>query len=376
MTEHKYILTDLDLWSTKYVNWNGERIKTANIIDFLDQFLAKNITYGRDWIRLNSRVLKWLYGSQYTHIISYLENKNILYLWKNYSVGIKAKCYRLTKEAKEMKIVNVAVEIPDRLSIKRLKMRNQTIDIDDVIKEKLIKDLFRVEIDKNAAIDWCDTNLEKNSMPYLSNIMSITKISSGQIYYSFDKYGRFHTNFTNLKKEIRNQFLSINKNKTAEIDIANSQPFFMWLLMKDSGYGDLDNFKYDVLNGIIYNKVAEMMNCTRKEAKVKVYAVMFGRNIGSEWDLCFKKLYPNVYNWILNFKTECKSYKSLAQKLQKTESDFIFGYVIPKIIEWKNVSIITIHDSIVFEDIYKDKIEEIFENCKKQIIKDKFSVLV
>ena len=47
---------------------------------------------------------------------------------------------------------------------------------------------------------------------------------------NFDDFGRFHTNYTILKKEIRNNYLTISNEMLIEIDVKNSQPLFFAVL--------------------------------------------------------------------------------------------------------------------------------------------------
>jgi hypothetical protein len=55
-------------------------------------------------------------------------------------------------------------------------------------------------------------------------------------YYSVDdNVGRFHSNLTNIKKELRN-YITYDDQKLVNIDIKNSQPFFSTLLFNTAFY--------------------------------------------------------------------------------------------------------------------------------------------
>jgi hypothetical protein len=58
----------------------------------------------------------------------------------------------------------------------------------------------------------------------------------------------------------------------------------------------------------------------------------------------------------------------MAHILQKMESDFIFGKVCTEIYEKiPDISLITIHDSIVFPTKYEKDIKKIFDRNKKDL---------
>jgi len=364
--EQKFILPDLDLYTKKWVYWNGQRIKTVFIIHLMDQFLSKWAGYRRDWIRLNSRILKSQYGSLYVHILDWLIQHGQLELWKNYSVGIKSKTYRLTASAKAQPILAASIEVPTKL----VQIYQDDLDTnEDWIKLELIESLKRVQIDRDHALAWCDRHLEKGTIQHLSNTMSINRIHSGTIYSHWDRWGRLHTNFTSLKKELRQGFLSVNGNKLVELDIQNSQPFFLWLLMRESGSNGDKGYTDAVFTGKIYEQLATDFDITRKEAKVLIYRVLFGRNRGTKCDQWFQKAWPETYKWIIEFKKECKSYKALAQQLQFRESQFIFHNLIPEIYSWHKLTIVTVHDSIMFEEKWLIDIKKIFDRSVEQLVK-------
>lgn len=59
--------------------------------------------------------------------------------------------------------------------------------------------------------------------------ISVDMIRRGDWFFSVDKYGRIHTNITNLKREMR-PFLTANGQSLVNLDIASSQPLFIWIL--------------------------------------------------------------------------------------------------------------------------------------------------
>jgi len=371
MQNLKYISPILDdIYTKKYIRHKGVRLKTINIINIIDMFLNRYIYFNKDNIKLNSRILKWLYGSSYVQYIDFLVLNEFIFLYKNYSAGNKSKCYKLTDKTKKIGYLSITVDIPQKLHEKTLTLNLNNYEISPSVKEKIIKDIFKIKIDIDKAREWIDMNLDKTDKAHSVNTNCINRINTQDLYYSFDNFGRFHTNFTVLKKDIRNKFLRFGDEKIKEIDITNSQPFFLYLLMRDTGFATFNGFDADVMNGIIYDKIKDLTGKKRKEVKTNIYAVLFGRNMTKNyWNMLFNELYPDVYEWIVNYKKEHKNYKVIAQQLQRIESNFIFNKVIPKIMDHdKDIPMITIHDSIVVPESNYNDVKGIFVTCLSDLI--------
>lgn len=366
----KYTLSYFnELYTRKTINHNNTRLKTIYLIQLIDMFLIRYVIFNKDKITINATILKTIYGNNYKAHLQYLLDNNFIYLYKNYSTSRHGKIYKLTNEAKQSNIITTSVNVPKRLQQKLEKFATQT-NLDNHIKQKIIDDLYKIDIDYDTAKYWIDNNITETK-PYLVNSTNILKIKNKDIHYSFDSYGRFHTNFTNLKKHIRENYLTINKNKLKEIDITNSQPLFLYVLMKNEGFTKFNGFDHDVLTGIIYNEIQKEYKIdSRKEVKVNIYSVLFGRNLTKKkWDSIFNNKYPDVYKWIVQYKHKHKNYKIIAQTLQTIESDFIFKKFIPEIYAYnKNIPLITIHDSIMLPEIYYDNVYKIFQNSLHHIV--------
>lgn len=359
-----------DIYTKKYVTHKGTRLKTSNIITLIDMFLNRYIYFNKDNIKLNSRVLKFLYGSTYSKYIEYLIDNQFIFLYKNYSSGLKSKCYKLTDKSKGKGYLSVNVNIPIKLQNKIRLVNDSNYNTNEFIKNKLINDLYQINIDLEQTKIWIDKNLDKNDKAYFINSTCCARIANKDIYYSFDNYGRFHTNFTVLKKDIRSNFLKFGKEKIKEIDITNSQPFFLYLLMRNSNFTNFNGFDLDVLSGVIYDKIKNITGINRKEVKTNVYSVLFGRNMSKDyWNDLFNKLYPDVYKWIVDYKKINKSYKIIAHELQRIESDFMFNNLIPRIVAHnKDIRVITIHDSVMVQEKYYNDVKIIFNECLKSLI--------
>jgi len=126
------------------------------------------------------------------------------------------------------------------------------------------------------------------------------------------------------------------------------------------------------VSGLLYEDIVEKSKISnRKEAKLLMYKILFGDNANGNKKLnkIFKKMYPSVHEYILEFKEEKQNYKELAYKLQKMESNFLFNTVIKEIYEtYPEIVLFTVHDSIMFPKSYQEKVEEIFYKHFKKLI--------
>jgi hypothetical protein len=90
--------------------------------------------------------------------------------------------------------------------------------------------LHRVQIDHQGATN----TLETGDDDYVPKLLSVQMIRDQAFWFRHDKYGRCHTNLTSLSRQFR-PYLSVQGRALVTIDIRNSQPFFLNLV--------LDNYK-------------------------------------------------------------------------------------------------------------------------------------
>jgi len=363
--------------------YKGINLKSSYLIDIIHTLLIKYYFNIDNKFNLSSSLLKKRYGEHYNYYIEYLCENGFMSLISKYYVGKKTNTYKLdTKYVYDI----IRWKNYDKFLLKKnidryetsiTEIRQSSIQPD--IRKKLVESLDKIEIDYEGAINYIE-NLKNrkliDDLKYQKNLMSIENIHKKYIYFNFDDYGRFHTNFTILKKEIRNEFLTINDEIISEVDIKNSQPlFFAVILKKEQSHINGDTKKYFdlVKNGLLYDDIIANFGLERNEAKELVYKVLFGDNLKSNkrHNKIFKKLYPSVYEYILEFKESRKNYRELSHELQKMESDFMFNQVIKEIYDtYPDIILFTVHDSIVFPKSCQEKIEVIFNKHFQNLIKN------
>lgn len=368
----------------KKIVYKDINLKTSYLISIIHELLIKYYFSNTVDIKFNlsSLILKKRYGANYNFYINYLCDNGFISLVSKYYVGKKTNSYKINLKS----VYNVyRWKNTDRLLIKKtinkfetsITEKDQTtIPVD--IRIKLIQSLDKIDIDYENSINLINTRYENNEIDehkYNINLMSIENIASKNIYFNFDDYGRFHTNYTILKKEIRNQYLSIKNEMLSEIDISNSQPlFFAVLLKKEISHinGDTKRYFDLVKNGLLYEDIIENSTLKDKnEAKELIYKVLFGDNLntGKRKNKIFQELYPSVYEYILEFKEMKKNYKELSHELQKMESNFIFNIVIKEIFEkYPDIILFTVHDSIICQKSHYDNVKAIFDKHFQNLV--------
>jgi hypothetical protein len=101
-----------------------------------------------------------------------------------------------------------------------------------------------------------------------------------------------------------------------------------------------------------------------------VYQVLFGANKRTSSDMFFKRYFPSIYQFIVDYKHIKKNYKSLSHRLQFMESDFVYNKVLLNFTkEYQGAKFVTVHDSIITTKDYHDKLIPIFENQLKLLYK-------
>ena len=356
----------------KKVIYENRNLKTAYLIDIVHVLIKKHFIDERTSFNLDSRILREKYGTHYNYYINYLIDNKVIRLSSNYCVGKKSKTYiippRTLKDITTIKNDDTILIKKYRrfFTINHLRSLNyKFISLDMMIK--IIENLDRVTIDYVSADEYINS-IKLNKNQYEKNKYSIDCLKHNDLWFKFDKYGRFHSNLTTLRTGIRDQFLLIDGEPTREIDITNSQPIFLTHLM--SRYLDkLDIEEYEffkrlVINGRLYEYVIMNTNiqCRRKIKKL-MYTVFFGTNhLNKKENKIFKNLFPSIFNFIREYKKEKDNYRALAYELQRSESNLLFNTIIRDISDkYPDIPFFTVHDSITIKASDYEKVKEIFD---------------
>lgn len=230
----------------------------------------------------------------------------------------------------------------------------------------------------------------------------------GDLYVKHDKYGRIHTNVTNMKKEVRHAALRCDGESVAEVDIKSSQAAFIIAVFRryidfyrndltenrntflrfkpiwnegrkdatlDRMSAELDTYRNLVAEGKIYEFFQSECSededidrqLTRDEAKKGLLSFLFSplyfdtkrEPIRGAVQRCWREHFPTLYNCMWSLKEYCHA--ALAYEMQKIESSFVFDQVCPRIIEEVGCHFCTVHDSIIVPSQYADHVRCIMD---------------
>lgn len=360
-----------DISRSEFFIHKEKKLKSAYIIDLIHTLILKYYFKKENLFNLSSIVLKDKYGFLYNYYIDYLVEKGYLILVYNYLKGKNSRVYKLSDEIIFGKIIRYSNS--DKVLLKKYKnlisdIENEKTSSNKILPEiklKLVEDLYHVKIQHEKAIFFLDSTLQDLDI-YNRNKYSVECIKQNQLFYHFDDFGRFHTNFTILKSFIRKNCLLIDGEETFELDIKNSQPLFLNLIINSEENKicklELDLFRLLTKNGLFYDYIMENSKIKDKKiAKEYTYKVLFGKNGNCKADRMFKSLFPTIHSFIKDYKSKNKNYKILAHKLQSLESNLIFNQIVKEIMEKAPyIKLITIHDSIVSIKKYRNVVEDIF----------------
>lgn len=383
----------LYLKKTKKITHKNINLKTDYLINIIHRSLTNYYNNKKETIdkeikfQLSSIILKKKYGVYYNYYIDYLRSIDFLIMTTDYYNGGntgKARTYKLHYKY----LTDITrIKIYDRVLLKKYNHENLIAAFTTYVKspipipirKKLVNDLYYIELDYNESVKYLN-KLKKdglNPYKYNKNLMALEDINDRQLYFKFDEYGRFHTNFTTLKKDIRKNFLKIDGEDLVEIDISNSQPLFLAHLMKKTlTIKELINPEFSkyfdlVEKGLLYEEIMDKsgINC-REDVKIIMYRVLFGRNgeVATE-NKIFSSIFPEVFSFIKKYKKDRNNHKSLSHKLQQLESEFIFNNVISYIMNTHpEIKLFTVHDSINVPLKYKEIVKDIFNYYQRKIL--------
>lgn len=362
----------------------------------------------KEFVSINKEKLKNITVSNIARYITILKRgKFIITENENRDVG-KSFCYKLNPTYCE-NFTEVEIKPKTRIFNKIIKSQNNTRTHNNRLEpflKTMCEAFMDVDINYNEAEKWIQDNAEGVKQHiYLTSLLHL-KDKRFRYFKRNPTNKRLDTNFTNLKKELR-QFII---GDYVSIDLKNSQPFFLSQLIKTiiednnniplcshlsysnllktfgvkafkrillvrqneekSNLANLKQFENSVVKGSLYDDFVELYHCklTRDEVKNIVIKVLFSRNVISKKysfipykadKEIFATVYPFIYDVIKLLKE--KNHVALAICLQRIES-YIFIDCIAKELVNSGIVPLTIHDSVIVKAEDKDQALEIIKN--------------
>lgn len=221
-------------------------------------------------------------------------------------------------------------------------------------------------------------NTDKRKLVYrLNNIMNIYYNNERRISTS-GNCGRTTHTFSNVSKVAR-KHLYFKDKSYLNIDLANSQPLFLAVLMQKEcwmlDYNYINNVENNQFYSQFYAIVRRITNLQNEEEIKKVVKttlyknIFFGFKLNKKRDILddlifnkFKSLYPKTFGFIADKYSSNKDY-NLAVMLQQNEAELFNNINIQH-----SPAYFSLYDSIYFTNI-KDK--ELIENQIKNYFSEK-----
>lgn len=367
-----------------------------------------------DYTPFNVKKLKRIIPKDPKYYIKNLDEYDILVSDKESQKGVKSYHYKLNpKYHIDCNVIEIAPEDKLHPAINN-QFRNHKKNLNKNPPHlcKMANKFMNLEYDFDGAYGWINTIQQPEKRLLYSMAVEQLRDKRTRYFNRNNRNKRLDTNLTNLKKELR----SFVKEDLVSIDLKNSQPFFLSLILNQI-INNTNNRQQDTLmlevenldivktfgrrvlkkienvvqngknkkirhfellettsNGIFYetfiNKLGE--DHSRDEVKQIMFGVLYSRNVFYENRQCFipykeekrifSKAYPIEYEIIKLLKES--NHEKLAVFMQKVES-YIFIDVIAKRLVETGIIPFTIHDSVIVEAHQWQKaleiIKEVFE---------------
>lgn len=372
------------------------------------------------FVSLSSKLLKNKIHD-YQKYLYYLVDSGVFECDNQYIVGGKAKGYRFTAEYRTIGRTQVLYDVALFSSPEPEGVKENPI----IATAKAMFD--GLAIDRTSALHYLEASYKQDialaprrhhallNAKHNAHTLMVHHMTEKNFFFHVDSFsGRFHTNLTNMKSELRN-FISYGGTPLVAIDLANAQPFFTLNLLSTDFYKKnkssiltLDEINkknifdinqpdiqptnplYPIMCGTFLTPaIREELNLysravstgkfyeifgaeiqrnyknalTRDQVKRIMFSVLFTeateeRKFIVKNKELFKSVFPTVSR-ILNTWTQGNA-ANLAMVLQRMESYMFLEHLNQRIVErLGEIPIFTIHDSMVTTEEYVDSVSRI-----------------
>lgn len=269
---------------------------------------------------------------------------------------------------------------------------------------------FRIQVDDCIQIidDWYQNMIKDNNSvdeiifynnKYIAYKYPLLQMKDGLYYYKRNLTNfRIDTNLTNLGKVFK-EFI-IDADDLIQIDISNSQPFFISCIFKairdgnrkytkyfteegrkrirDINRFEFDKFTLEAANGKFYECLMKLAKIdSRDDAKDAAYAVMFSKNNTNErMKKIFKSSFPTISDaieFLKNFHIEISTNKDgharFAILLQRVEAKIFIDNICRQLTD-RGIGVYTIHDSVLVKKVFADDVQSIIQS----VFTDEFGI--
>lgn len=312
----------------------------------------------RDKCRLHTRnfLFPLLGDRDYKEVLGALEELGIIEIDTKYVVGSKSRSYRLKRE------------FLDDLEIETVIGPPIAEPSPDFIKQPFLRETSISEEGQREVINQLLKMRSRAKKTFLR--LAVEQILKRNWWISQQAVtGRVCTNVSNVNSFVR-PYLLLRGEKVAEIDISNSQPYFMASLYpRDSD--ESRRYRSMVCSGQFYEEINRRLteplgDLTNKKLRTKLKRrlfteIFFGRleSRREVWGI-FSEMFPELAGEIVALK-ERESYKALALELQSKEAlAIVFGVMAECVV--LDIPVLTVHDSVLCREKDWEKVWSLIEH--------------
>lgn len=341
------------------------------------QFISRKAS--ASFISLSRNYLYCLLGKNYKQIINFLSQKEILiikkgksgketYVAKNFVNGnnsliAQSKQYKILKPFNSKKI-NLQI-FDDRLCKKLEQIKHKKeVEILNSQYSNLYRHLKSVSLHPSTKdkVQELYDNKEITKQQFKKYNQQINSINSGNFYFEYqNRVNRLFTNISNLSKKLKPYLQNSYNDELIEIDIVNSQPFLLNLILpsklKQTYKTEFDDYLNLTTNPAkdFYSEIGKELNLERESIKKLFLQLFFSENDIRGYNklnlIRLRKYFMNNYFYLYQYIRTFRGIK-LAHILQQTESNLVIEKIaIPLAF---SLFILTIHDSIICKKTDKD----------------------
>ena len=366
--------------------------KHADAANYLLHIMEWNRVFYRrprdEFVRLKAAYLNAVMGRwQAKEIRELLAEEGVIEIDPQYFPGEQSRGYKLGQKLRGTTFRRhpAGAKLSERMERHKL-----TTDLTLAVHRHLYSWLTRLEVDHDAAMLSLTTRDE-----VIDKYIPLDMIADGQFYLLPDEYGRVHTNLSSLSRRLR-PFLHCEGERLVMLDVKNSQPFFLSVLLLDllseekgissfyrhnkivnkKGEGEegrdgaitidklLPRWKKEMAkldlpadvrayitlteNGTLYEYLGELFGLTSREEVKKAFfqRVLFCKPHKHQFSTAFTDQFPTVAGVITELKA--KDHRRLSHYLQRCESAAVIHGVCERLrVDRPDVPVWTIHDCVM-----------------------------
>jgi hypothetical protein len=339
------------------------------------------------FIPLNAVLLrKILHKDHSKRILSNLIEWGIIETDNQYIPGQKSRSYCLTSKYvnSTFRAVPYSKKFSDRLD----KLQE---DIQRTRLSSLHRDIA-VQLEKNFTIDMGVARrllktLHLDKFTDIRTRLGLDRMQDGDFGHKVSpNSARYFNHLVNMKRELRQAVVCKTGEELLEVDIANSQPFFLSFFIAGliRNTEDIINvargFKIDVISlqilisgkeykrfekmtvsGHLYDYFSKKEQMERDVVKDMMFQTFFKRmNYTIPFEENFKKLFPKVYEVIV-FLKPINKHNRLALLLQRLESMVVIETLCDLMVA-EEIPFIPIHDSVIVPRSRAQEVAKAFQS--------------